>query len=129
MPHATHKARRIQHSAPAHVPVVRRSPMRQELMLGGAVGFCVLVIGGLYAASFRYQSAFQAPPDSFPRWTILADDLSVRTAPIKDSFGDIKEALTTYARANRTQAEAAAVMKTKLEAMSASATPETDETP
>jgi hypothetical protein len=131
MPHATHKARRIQASEVPHVPVRRRrNGPAQQLLLAAAVGFTTLVIASLYAATFRASVDISIDDVDAPRWSVLEDDLLAKVTPVRDHLSDVKRTMVGLAGAGRTQAEAAAILKAKIEAMSAaSSTPETPETP
>ena len=54
MPHATHKARRMGASEASHVPLKRpRSRFERQALLVVSVGFTMIVIISLYAATFR----------------------------------------------------------------------------
>jgi len=124
MSHSPHKARRIQRSAVPNAPLARHSPMRKELVLGALVGGSMLLIVGLYAATFRYQKVFNQPVD-FPRWTSLTDGIVERAKPIQGQMDKVKDAFTLLAKARQTQLAAAAVLKQKLADRNATETPET----
>jgi len=128
MPHATHKARRLKRSAVPHAPAASRPSMRHTLLLGAAVGFSMLIITGLYAASLRYQKVLHQPLDQLPRWSSLTNGVIQRTGPIQSQLGAIKDIFLNVAEAQQTRAAAAALMKEKLQARAAAAS-ETPETP
>lgn len=125
MSHASHKARRIERSAVPHVRLRKHAPMRKDLMLGLMVGGSMMLITGLYAATFRYQKAFNHPADEFPRWSSLTDGIVDRTAPIQLQADKVKDAFVLLAKAKKTQLDAAAVLKKKLADRAATETPET----
>ena len=128
MPHATHKARRIQTSDVPHAPVrrPRRSRFAQQALLTAAVGFTMLIIVSLYAASFQSRNEMKLADVDDPRWSIFDEDLLSRAAPVKDQLLQVKDTLKRLAGAGKTQAEAAVILKAKIEARaSASGTPET----
>ena len=131
MPHATHKARRIQTSGVPHAPVLsaRRIGFGQRAVLAVAVGFTTLIIASLYAASFRARNEMKLSDIDDPRWSIFDEDLLSRAVPVKDELLRVRQTLARLAGAGKTQAEAAAILKAKIEARSASGTPETPETP
>ena len=131
MPHATHKARRIQTSDVPHAPVrsARRIGFGQRVLLAGAVGFTMLIVVSLYAASFRARNEMKLSDIDDPRWSIFDEDLLSRAVPVKDELLRVRQTLARLAGAGKTQAEAAAILKAKIEARSASGTPETPETP
>ena len=127
MPHATHKARRILTSDVPHAPVKRRrSRFEQQALLTVSVGFTMLIIVGLYAASFKAQDTLRLSDVDQPRWSVIDDDLLERFAPVKDNLANVKQTLGRMAGAGTTQARAAAILKAKIEARAAaSGTPET----
>jgi hypothetical protein len=127
MSHSPHNARRIQRSAVPDAPLSRRSRLRQELTVGALVGGTMLLIVGIYAATFRYQRVFNQPAD-FPRWTALTDGIIERAKPIQGQVVKLKDAFTLVAKAKLTQSKAAAIMKKKIADRQAAAT-ETPETP
>ena len=131
MPHATHAARRIGTSEATRVPLRRRrSRFEQQALLTVSVGFTMLVIVGLYAASFDAKRSLRIPPADSPRWSLLDEDLIQRAMPVKDQLATVKKSLTNLAGAGKTQIEAAAILKAKVQARAAaSGTPETSETP
>jgi len=131
MPHATHKARRIQTSDVPHAPVrrPRRSRFAQQALLTVAVGFTMLIIVSLYAASFNSRNEMKLADVEDPRWSIFDEDLLSRASPVADQLLRVKDTMKRLAGAGKTQAQAAAILKAKLEARAASNTPETPETP
>ena len=133
MPHATHQARRTGVSAAPHVPLASRGNRRgKQALLIVSVGLTSMVIIALYAATFPARIAqLRAAPER-PRWTLLEEDLLDRLRPAKDQLAQVRETLTRMAGAGRTQAEAAAILKAKVQAhaaASASSTPNVPETP
>lgn len=130
MPHATHRARRIRTSEAMHVPVKPAADrLGKQLQLGIAVGLTMVVIVSLYAASFRYQGPVRELQSDAPRWSFLDPDLFARTEPVRDELSEMKATLVKFANSSRTQAQAAAILKKKLETRAGSGTPETSETP
>lgn len=127
MDQAPHNARRIQKSAVTHAPPSRRSRMRQELTVGTLVGGTMLLIVGMYAATFRYQNVFNQPAD-YPRWTSLTDGIVDRAKPIQGQVDKLTSAFAIVAKSKMTQTQAAAIMKQKIADRHAAAT-ETPETP
>lgn len=131
MPHATHKARRIQTSDVPHAPVrsPRRTGFARRVILAAAVSFTTLIIVSLYAASFRGRSEMRLSDVDDPRWSIFDADLLSRALPVKDELLRVRQTLTKLAGAGKTQAKAAVIMRAKIEAIAASNTSETPETP
>jgi|GEM_PF-2195413 len=124
MPHATHKARRIDTSGVPHAPVRRpRSRFQQQALLTGAVGFTMVVIIGLYAASFKTRDLMRISDVDYPRWTVFNEDILERMKPMKDNLADVKQTLSRMAEAGTTQAKAAAILKAKIEARASSSDP------
>ena len=124
MTHAPHNARRIQRSSVPHARL--HAPAGKDLLLGALVGGTMLIITGLYAATFRYQKAFQQPTADFPRWMALADGVVEKAKPIQTQVDLLKGAVSALVSAKKTQSQTALVLKQKIEAMrSASATTET----
>lgn len=108
-----------------------RSPARQQLLLGALVGVSMLAITGLYAFTLRYQD-FEARPEetASPRWSVLADGVITRAAPIKTTLLDVRSTLSAIAQAQREQSATIAAMKARIKngplpAVSATETPET----
>lgn len=128
MPHATHKARRIDTSAPA-VPVKRRrSRFEQQALLVVSVGFTMTIVIALYAATFKSRNATTVVDQ--PRWTIFDGDLLERARPVAVDLADVRKTLVDLVGAGTTQAHAAAILKAKIESRaSASGTPETSPSP
>ena len=130
MPHDTHSARRIRTSEAMHAPARPVSDgLGKQLQLGLAVGLTMVIIVGLYAASFRYQAAGASAIFDAPRWTLLDPDLFARTEPVRDDLAGMKDTLLKFASSGRAQAQAAVIMRKKLETRAASGTPETSEIP
>lgn len=133
MPHAMHKARRILTSDVPHAPVKRRrSRFEQQVLLTLSVGFTMLIIVSLYVASFRTRNEMLHEGVEHPRWSLLDEDLLRRAAPVKEELMHVKQTLLRLASAGTTQAQAAAILKAKVQARaagSASATPATPEPP
>lgn len=97
---------------------------KRRWMHRAAVGATMLVIVGLYAASFRYQRFSDGTSDELPRWSALTGGLADRAAPLKDEFEDVKAKILLVANAHETQAAATENLKKKLEALNAaSSTP------
>lgn len=88
MDETPHQHRRTGHAV---VPPERMPPRREhrhkELMFFAGVGLAVLVVLGLYAASFRYQPAFQE---------LQRNGLGLRevTADISKQAGSLQQSLT-----------------------------------
>jgi hypothetical protein len=132
MPHATHKARRIDTSGVPHAPVRRRrSRFEQQALLTASVGFTMVVIIGLYAATFRARDVMRPSDIEYPRWSILDTKFIEGAMPMKDELVNVKETLKRLAGTGKTQVDAAVILKAKIKARAAAAsgTPETPETP
>ena len=130
MPHATHKARRVRSSDVPHAPVKKpRSRFRQQALLTAAVGFTMLIIVSLYASSFTSQRSMMKAVEGYPRWSLLDEDLFARAKPVARDLAGVRSTLLNLANAGKTQSQAAAILKAKIESRSASGTPETPETP
>ena len=125
MTHEPHKARRIQKSAVPHERLPRHPQAHKGLLLGGLVAGTALLIAGVYASTMRYQSVFSQTVDDFPRWTALTDGIVEQARPVLTQVDRLKAAVTAVADAKKTQLAAAELLKKKLEARSATATPET----
>jgi len=110
-------------------PIARLSPLRRDLLLGALVGGSMLLITGLYVFSMRYQDIYKEAPTDFPRWSSLTKGVVERSEPLRSKLGEFKDVVTAVAGAGRTQAEATALLKKKLEArLNATSTPETSAT-
>lgn len=130
MPHATHSPRRIRTSEAMHAPVRSNADrLGKQLQLGFAVGLTMVVIVGLYAASFRYQGPVRVQQSDAPRWSFLDPDLFARTEPVRGDLAAMKATLVKFASSGSAQAQAAVILKRKLETRAASGTPETAEPP
>ncbi len=133
MPHATHKARRIQTSDVPHAPVRRRrSRFEQQALLALAVGITMTAIVGLYAASFRSRYPVMRLASDTPRWSLLDEDLLDRAAPVYRDLSGVKASLLRLTSAGKTHADAAVILKAKVQERAraaASGTPETSEPP
>ncbi len=125
MPHEPYAARRIGHSAVPHARLPRSASSRGKFLLPALVVGSMVPILGLYFVSLRLRDSFNRPPD-FPRWTALSGVVE-RTKPIGEQAGRLKDAFVALAEARRTQAEAAELLKRKIDAGKnpATATPET----
>lgn len=130
MSHAHHNARRIQRSVVPHARLRLHSPYRKDLLLGVLVGGSMLLVGGLYAASMRYQKVYAQTTEAFPRWMSLTDGVIEQAQPVQTQIERLKSALASVADAKKTQVIAAGLLKRKIETRAAaSSTPETPETP
>lgn len=126
MAHAPHNVRRLQRSAVPHAPLPRHSRLRQQVLLGALVGGTMVLIVGLYAASFRYQGVFDDAAKSAPRWTMLDDSLIEKAKPVQVQFEKLKSSVLAVSNAAKTRSLAAEALKKKLEARAAATgTPET----
>lgn len=110
----------------AHKPP--RSKLRQELLLGGLVGGSMLLITGLYALTLRYQDIGTHPEDA-PRWSIVADGVITRAAPLKTTLLDVTKKISSISKAHAEQTAAVAALKSKIESGAAASASATTETP
>ena len=110
-----------------HAPVKRRrGRFEQQALLTVAVGFTMLIIVSLYAASFKSRNAMRISDVDSPRWSLLDQDILSRVRPVKDELANVKRTLMRLSAAGVTQAEAASILKAKIQARAAaSGTPET----
>ncbi len=118
MPHSAHKP--------------PRSKVQQDLLLGALVGVSMLVIVGIYALTLRYQDVGIHAEDA-PRWSVLAEGVITRVAPLKTVMRDVSDKIASITKAHTAQNEAVILLKAKLEAatgtqqtMHATATSETE---
>jgi len=125
MTHEPHKARRIGKSAVPHERLPQHPQAHKGLLLGALVAGTALLIAGVYASTMRYQSVFNQTVDDFPRWTALTDGIIEQAHPVLTQVDRLKAAVTAVTDAKKTQLAAAELLKRKLEARSATATPET----
>ena len=127
MPYAhPHQSRRVQVSSVGRLPAPKKRGPGSTLALGFGVGLSMLVIVGLYAASFRYNATFQEAAENGPRWGVLDEHLTADLDPIKRQlfqFGSLKKDLAGVIEAKTAQAAALDLLKKKLE--TATGTPET----
>lgn len=106
----------------------QRTKAQQELLLGVLVGVSMLAITGLYAFTLRYQD-IGSRPESAPRWSVLADGVLTRAAPVKKALLDVADALSSVTMAHQAQNQAVLNLKAKIlsgEAASATTTPESE---
>jgi hypothetical protein len=126
MPHAhQNKNHRTQVSSVPHVPppVGRGHGSKLTMVLG--VSLSMVVIVGLYAASFRYNATFQEAKYIPQRWSVLNQEFSKELEPIKEQisrFDGVKRTLSGAIEAQTSQAEALRILKSRIES-SATATP------
>jgi hypothetical protein len=111
------------HAVLPHNRVARQGHRHKELMFFAGVGLSVLVILGLYAASFRYQPAFQ---DIKPTadWQSTKDDLISRTAYAQQTLSQIaqvKDQITAVLGAKAAQDQSIALMKNLIRSATATA--------
>lgn len=125
MPHATHNPRRVGSSAVPHVPPPRHGPERKRLIMALCVGLSMLVIGGLYAASFRHSALFAPRVEAAPTWSALPEEFFSGIRPVVDELGTARESLTKVILAARVHQESLRLMREKIASRSATATPET----
>jgi hypothetical protein len=116
MTKATHKATRIVRTSLARPPLDPREAFRKDLLLGTLVGVSMLLITGLYAATFRYQKIFTEPKQDAPRWSALQNGFIERTQPVQMQFERLRNAAESVVSAKKSEAAATIVMKKKLEA-------------
>lgn len=116
MTYATHTSRRIRRSAVPHAPLDTHSKIRKDLMLGALVGVSMLIITGLYAATFRYQKIFSQSAQLAPRWSALQEGIIERGRPVQTQFENLKSAVVAVVNARKSQDAAAEILKKKLEA-------------
>lgn len=125
MPHADHNPRRVGSSAVPHVPPPRHGREQKRLILALCVGLTMLVIGGLYAATFRYGALFAPRAEAAPTWSALSEEFFIGVRPVVDQLGTVRESLTKAILAARVRRESFRLMQEKIAARSATATPET----
>jgi hypothetical protein len=131
MPHAhENRSRRTQVSSVPHIPPPAGRGHGGKLAMVLGVALSMLVIVGLYAASFRYNTTFQEAKNIPQRWSVLNQEFSKEIEPLKmqfDELGGLKETLTSALDARASQAEALKIMKDKLR--TATGTPPTGTPP
>jgi hypothetical protein len=120
-----HQHRRTGHAVLPHERVPwRRDHRHQELMFFAGVGLSVLVILGLYAASFRYQPAFQGLSKQSSAWQGTKDSFLKQTDVLQKGLAQlnkVKEDISAVLNARTTQARSLELLKAKIESASTTA--------
>jgi hypothetical protein len=123
MPHAAHNARRVRVSAVGSVPPPKLSRGKKELIMALGVGFTMVVVVGLYAASFNLRPIrMDDVLDDFPRWTAISDEFAFQVRPLRDGMAEVKEKMKGLAAAGQARADGIRRVKEKLSVRSASDT-------
>ncbi len=117
------KTRRIGVSSIRHAPADPRERHRRKVIQAVGVGLTMLVIVGLYVASFGRQELFQEAREA-PRWGILSADVFRNVQPVAEQLQGIdriKQSLASLIQARQAQMSAVQILKAKIES-SATAT-------
>ena len=114
------KKRRTTHS---RISVPLRDPRKRDAIAAVGIGFTMIVIMALYAASFPRNRAFQAAREANPRWGVITRKLFDAVEPTFAGLNETKSRLAAVLDAKLTQERSIELLKQKLEA--ASGTPET----
>jgi DNA gyrase subunit A len=99
----------------------RQDHRHKELMFFAGVGLSVLVILGLYAASFRYQPAFQDLFKQSTAWQSTKDNFLKQTNALQKSLtqlNQVKADISAVLNARTTQARSLELLKAKIESAS-----------
>ena len=100
----------------------RQDHRHKELMFFAGVGLSVLVILGLYGASFRYQPAFQDLFRQSTAWQSTKDNFLKQTDALQKSLtqlNQVKADISAVLNAKATQDRSLELLKAKIESASA----------
>lgn len=90
------------------------------------VGFSMLFVAAMYAASFGKQRIFTQAADDLPRWGSIASEyFNGMTAPVSGEFILVRNRMIASLKAEVVRSKSVDLLRAKLAARSATATPET----
>lgn len=104
------------------VPPPRHGHEHKRAAMIAGVTLSMVVIIGLYAASFRFRDA--AGLSSVPRWSVLTENVARDAEPFLADFAALRDSVNAIFEARTARAAALGILKEKL-AASASGTEET----
>ena len=108
---------------PERVPW-RREHRHKELMFFAGVGLSVLVILGLYAASFHYQPTFQDLFHSSAAWQNTQNSFLKQTGTIQkgiDQLNQVRDSISAALNAKATQDRGIQLLKNTIRSASTTA--------
>ena len=111
-PHHAH------HTRHSHVHVTTRKMDHRQKKVA------MLVIVGLYAASFRQNVLFREARDATPRWSAIESGIITGAAPYEDQLNGlsaIKNAVVGMVNAKTLQAKSIEIMKEKIQSATSTA--------
>lgn len=118
------KPSRTGHTVIQDAPVEQHSHHHKRGILIGGVVMSMIIILGLYAASFRYRNLVPRDAGNLSRWGVIQEEFLQDSQSIFDGFKDITGTVTGVLNANKVRAKSIDALRAKI-ADSASGTEET----
>lgn len=129
MPDKGHKKGRTHHSVLEDVPPPKYSHHHKKGAMVFGVAFSMIIIAGLYAASFRYADLTKTAKGDTPRWAAIQEEFLSEANPLTDDFFSLKDTLSGVLNAQKVKAASIDILRERIESgtstESTTSTPET----
>lgn len=119
------KSPRTGHSVIHDAPNEKHSHHHKRAMLVGGVVMSMIIVLGLYAASFRYRSLVPYDANEVSRWGVIQQEVTNDSQSIFEGFKEITGVVTEALNANEVRRQSIDKLKGKI-AESASGTKDAD---
>lgn len=118
-----HKPKRTNHSVLDDVPAERHDHHHKRGLLMMGVVMSMIVILGLYAASFRYTDFVPVSEDDVSRWSAFQEEFLDDSKSVLEGFGDITQTVSGVLNAGKVRNRSIDLMKGKIAGVATSTDP------
>lgn len=113
-----HRKGRTQHSVIEDAPPPKYDHHHKRGVMVFGVVFSMVIIAGLYAASYRYSNVLGLDGKDAPRWSTLKDEFLEESKPLTEEFLSLKDTVTGILTAQKVKASSIEILKGKIESSS-----------
>lgn len=119
--HQTHK--RTSDSVVHDAPLERHDHHHKRTLLFAGVVMSMVIVLGLYAASFRYRDLSPVARDDVKRWGAMQEEFFDDSTSLLDGFREVTDTVTGVLNANKVRAQSIEIMKGKIAGTATSTDP------
>jgi len=113
-----HHKGRTHHSVIEDVPPPKYGHHHKKGAMMFGVVFSMVIIAGLYAASYQYTDLLGANGKDAPRWSAVQEEFLEQSKPLTDEFISLKDTLTGFLSARKVKAASITILKDRIESAS-----------